>query len=431
MREAYARRRGPAYRNVAGWPMGWRFRKSFKVMPGVRLNVSRRSVSATLGGGPFSVNVSSRGTYANASIPGTGMSYRQRLSGPPPRDAAPSPPPPPDPAYLLAGPGAGSPGTGEGLSPEFRDALERLRRAREAEAASYEAVRAAGEIRSASTAVLTSPSLTVFRDALQVAQQERDDLAAALATALPAAAEAEVRHRAWADGFFWRRVRPARFAAFAAEAEEMRARADELEEQLRLTTLATEITLPPEDADVYGALTDAFDALSRCASIWDTTHRVATDRVRQRTIAEDSIERTPVRFGVGAADVITSAWRVPHLGNANGGDLYLYPGFVLYRVSRGAFAVLEARDVAVEHAPTRFVETDRVPPDSEIVGQTWRYANKNGTPDRRYADNPAIPLARYGAVRFRSASGLREDYLVSDDTAAERFAAAWHRYTSR
>lgn len=417
--------------------MGWRFRKSFTVMPGVRLNVSRRGVSATVGAGPFSVNVGPRGAYANASIPGTGLSYRERLGsagGTAGRDARRSTPTLPSSPTAPSVLPTAAPEYGEvpgGLSPEFQAALERLRRAREAEAARREAVHAAGEIRSASTAVLTSPSLAEFRDALQIAQQERDALDAALSTAQPAASEAGNQHQAWADGFFWRRVRPARFAALAAAADETRARADELAEQLRLTTLATEITLPSDEADAYGAVTDAFEALARCAAIWDTTHSVVTDRVRERSIAANTIQRTSVRFGVGAADVITSAWRVPHVGNANGGDLYLYPGFVLYRVSRGAFAVLEARDVVVEHATTPFVETERVPPDSEVVGQTWRYANKDGSRDRRYADNPAIPLARYGTLRFRSASGLREDYLVSQDPAAAQFATAWRRYTAR
>src|SRR4051812_14601273 len=61
--------------------MGWRFRKSFRVIPGVRLNVSTRGVSATIGGGPVSLNVGPSGAYANVGLPGTGISYRERLSG--------------------------------------------------------------------------------------------------------------------------------------------------------------------------------------------------------------------------------------------------------------------------------------------------------------------------------------------------------------
>jgi len=61
--------------------MGWRFRRSFRIAPGVRLNVSSRGLSTTLGGRGASVNIGPRGTYLNTSIPGTGLSYRERLGG--------------------------------------------------------------------------------------------------------------------------------------------------------------------------------------------------------------------------------------------------------------------------------------------------------------------------------------------------------------
>jgi hypothetical protein len=57
--------------------MGWRYRKSFRLFPGVRINVSSHGISTTIGVRGASVNFSSRGTYLNAGIPGTGISYRQ------------------------------------------------------------------------------------------------------------------------------------------------------------------------------------------------------------------------------------------------------------------------------------------------------------------------------------------------------------------
>jgi hypothetical protein len=60
--------------------MGFRFRKSFKILPGVRINVGKRGVSTTIGGRGASINVGKKGTYINTSIPGTGLSYRQKIS---------------------------------------------------------------------------------------------------------------------------------------------------------------------------------------------------------------------------------------------------------------------------------------------------------------------------------------------------------------
>ena len=62
--------------------MGLRFRKSKKVLPGVKLNVGKKSVGVSLGGkaGGFSLNTK-RGVTARGSIPGTGVSYSSNLTG--------------------------------------------------------------------------------------------------------------------------------------------------------------------------------------------------------------------------------------------------------------------------------------------------------------------------------------------------------------
>src|ERR1700722_19645856 len=62
--------------------VSWRFRKSFKVLPGVRLNLTSRGLSATVGVAPLSLNIGPRGVYANTSIPGPGIGDRQRFDVP-------------------------------------------------------------------------------------------------------------------------------------------------------------------------------------------------------------------------------------------------------------------------------------------------------------------------------------------------------------
>ena len=59
--------------------MGFRFRNSIKILPGLRLNLSKRGISATVGVRGASVNVGSKGTFLNVGVPGTGVSYRDRI----------------------------------------------------------------------------------------------------------------------------------------------------------------------------------------------------------------------------------------------------------------------------------------------------------------------------------------------------------------
>lgn len=61
--------------------MAFRFRKSIRIAPGVRINVSTSGLSTTLGPRGMNVTTGRRGTFLNAGIPGTGVSTRGRLGG--------------------------------------------------------------------------------------------------------------------------------------------------------------------------------------------------------------------------------------------------------------------------------------------------------------------------------------------------------------
>ena len=61
--------------------MGIRFRKSIKIMPGVRVNVSKSGFSTTVGAKGASINIGKKGVYANAGIPGTGVFMREKIVG--------------------------------------------------------------------------------------------------------------------------------------------------------------------------------------------------------------------------------------------------------------------------------------------------------------------------------------------------------------
>lgn len=56
--------------------MGFNFRKSFKIAPGVRLNVGKKGISSvSVGGKGVRVSVGKKGTRTTVSAPGTGLSY--------------------------------------------------------------------------------------------------------------------------------------------------------------------------------------------------------------------------------------------------------------------------------------------------------------------------------------------------------------------
>lgn len=67
---------------IKGESMGFRIRKSISLGKGMRVNLGKNGISSVTFGkrGAPHVTVGKRGTYVGASIPGTGISYSQKIS---------------------------------------------------------------------------------------------------------------------------------------------------------------------------------------------------------------------------------------------------------------------------------------------------------------------------------------------------------------
>ena len=370
--------------------MSWRFRKTFTVMPGVKLNLTRHGLSATVGASPFSVNVGPRGVYANMGIPGTGVWNRERLDAPSGQQPAAVHPhfPVPPPSLTLV-------------------------------------PNATGEIRSASTESLSSENLDGLRHLLTHAHEEYTALEREIAVAAWEGSKATERYKSWNRGFLFKRLFKTAFATHKDNSDMALAKMDELQEQLRQTRIATEITIDKEQAEPYYQMRDDFAALCSCHTIWNLLTERAIDQVKQRSISNVVVDRTPVQFKLDSCDIIQWDQQVPHLTNRTGGDMFVYPGFILYRASKQAFALIEFRDVDVKYTTVRFTDRDAIPADSHIVGHTWQYANKDGRPDRRFGNNHQIPIAQYAELLFTSRDGLDVRYMFSNPALAERFVQGW------
>ena len=128
-------------------------------------------------------------------------------------------------------------------------------------------------------------------------------------------------------------------------------------------------------------------------------------------------------------EIIQSQFDALHFENADGGDLYIYPGFIAVVDDCGAFGVMDPTDVTLTFSTERIPETSKIPEDVPIAGYTWAKANKDGSPDRRFRDNYQIPVCLYGNIRIRSTSGLDESWLFSNHDAAKDLVAAYREFT--
>lgn len=60
---------------LGGRTMGFRFRKSIKIAPGIKLNIGKKGVSVSIGKRGANVTLGKTGVRTTVGAPGTGMSY--------------------------------------------------------------------------------------------------------------------------------------------------------------------------------------------------------------------------------------------------------------------------------------------------------------------------------------------------------------------
>lgn len=61
--------------------MAFRFQRRIRIAPGVRINLSKSGLGLSVGPRGYSTSIGPRGVYRNVGLPGTGLSYREKLGG--------------------------------------------------------------------------------------------------------------------------------------------------------------------------------------------------------------------------------------------------------------------------------------------------------------------------------------------------------------
>jgi hypothetical protein len=132
--------------------------------------------------------------------------------------------------------------------------------------------------------------------------------------------------------------------------------------------------------------------------------------------AGTSVGRRRVYVRWGAPPIVrTNA----HIGCLDFGEtqLYFFPDRLLIFGPGGVRAASYA-ELAIQAGTVDFIESEAVPRDARVVGTTWRFVNKGGGPDRRFANNCQLPVVSYGTIELSSSSGLRMSIQTSTDVLA-------------
>jgi hypothetical protein len=349
--------------------MGFRFRRSVRILPGVKINLSGSGASVSLGGRGFHYTIGPKGTRVTAGIPGTGMSWTQYSPHSKTRPSAPNvldPPPQFDP-----------------MPPSSHVELEAIENASAGEINAHSTSELAPILNSASRKFRTATfiqllSVLLFVGALLQTNQLWLGLSALYATVFVPLAIFLDRYR--------------RSVKVIYDSQGVVARITE--------TLAV-----------------AFTELLACKVIWSVLAEGSISDWKRNAGASSLIQRKRIRLQFDKPTCIRGRTKFPTL-KLGSDELYLLPDSALVIV-RGAVAAISYRDMDFSDFMVKFREEEPVPSDTTIVDHTWRYVNKSGGPDRRFISNRQIPVCLYRELGFRSEGGLNCKIQLSNPAAAD------------
>lgn len=172
----------------------------------------------------------------------------------------------------------------------------------------------------------------------------------------------------------------------------------------------------------YAQLHSAASQLANCAAAWHIEasgkvhdrkyHAGASDLVRRKSTSIQKTEPPYIKTNIETIAVAVGRQ-----------TLHFFPDRVLVYDANGVGAV-GYQELCVDVSATRFIESDSVPRDAEVVDRTWKYVNKSGGPDRRFKDNKELPVCRYEEIVLTSQSGLNEVLQLSRCGSGNDFAKA-------
>jgi hypothetical protein len=291
-----------------------RFRKRVKVFPGFYLNFSNSGVSSTLGVKGASVNFGKKGTYLNTGIPGTGLYNRQKIGG--------------KKNSTFTDDSPNTPLVDETINePQIH----------------------VGEIKSAKNEELTSASLVELKETLAEVYTDRIELAKEINQTKKDIKSAKTTYLVSCILLFGLFIKS--FKSKIAEKEEY---LSDLENQLENSYINIDVHFDKTFEEKYYSLVNSYKTLLTCETIWDITSMVTQDMNATRSAASNVVTRTPVTFKFDNIDIIKSSYSAFHFENKNGGDLYIYPAFVIVKTDNKDFGLIDIKDLELTFLHQKF-----------------------------------------------------------------------------
>lgn len=171
--------------------------------------------------------------------------------------------------------------------------------------------------------------------------------------------------------------------------------------------------LEPAAEERYKALIGAIDRVAGASKLWfvkasgDITTLHAWKKNSGATSLVDTTE-TSVSYALppGIASNVT-----PPMILIDRKKCYFFPDCILIEENK-RFGAVRYETLRTAIRDQRMI-VEAAPSDAKVVGQTWKYVNKNGSPDRRFKDNRQLPICLFQEIGMVSEGGFKALLQVS------------------
>ncbi len=178
------------------------------------------------------------------------------------------------------------------------------------------------------------------------------------------------------------------------------------------------------ECDEYGTrriqmLDQAMSELINNKSVWQIITKVANASVKTNAGASSSVNRKSVKFIKKKPYFLKTDATCYNIKLQND-NIFILPDRIMVKGKKG-WGAIEYAELDITVASQIFIEDGVVPKDAEIIGYTWQYVNKNGSPDKRYKNNRQLPKCNYGALSVVSGNALNILLHISSINHAKSF----------
>ena len=358
------------------------FRRRIKIIPGVRLNISKSGLSASVGVRGASVTLGGKGgTYANLGIPGTGIYTRKKIGG--------------------SNKGSNQKNYTEDIfQEEIADSPDEI-------------------FVSAEPFEITSSGLQVLKDEVLEANSQRNLLSKDLKKIRLKLLFTKIFKLISQISLIYF-LTPVK-TRFKENLKQLNIASIQIKEGIENSYVDLDLNLSSEAKREYKKVISSFKNLINSNFIWDITSATDVDMVRERSSASQTYDRKLTSLSLKELPGIKSSFEAFCFNNQNGADIFIYPGFIVMYNSEKNFGIVELKDVEILFNESNFIESEQRPNDSEVIKYVWEKTNKNGSRDKRFADNRQLPVMRYGEITFIKKAGIFEKFLFSNYKYSDQF----------